>query len=65
MTEENKKEKCKCCLGLGIIVLIVGVILGVTGSAGFGLPQGLAIGVGIILILLGIKKTKMCKCCNK
>ncbi|HQP10177.1 MAG TPA: hypothetical protein PKV41_02195 [Candidatus Omnitrophota bacterium] len=65
MTEENKKEKCKCCLGLGIIILILGIVFGVTGSGGFGVLHAFAIAVGAVLIAWGMKKTSACKCCAK
>ena len=65
MTEENKEKQCKCCLGLGALVLIVGVILGLLGSNGFSLVPILAIVVGAAIMLCGIKGNKFCKCCNK
>ncbi|MCK5013535.1 MAG: hypothetical protein KAS66_06920 [Candidatus Omnitrophica bacterium] len=61
MTDENKKQKCNCCLFIGIIVLALGLLTGIMGEAVFGLIQILAIIVGIILILSGIKGSKFCK----
>ena len=65
MTDENKGKRCKCCLGLGIIVLVLGVLSGAMGNSGFGLIQILAVVVGVAIILCGVKGTKFCKCCNK
>ena len=65
MTEENKEKKCKCCLGFGIIVLILGVLFGVMGGSGFGIPHILAVVVGAGIILCGLKGNNFCKCCNK
>lgn len=62
MTEENKEKKCNCSLFIGIIVLVLGLLTGIMGEAGFGLIQILAIIVGIILILSGLKGSKFCKC---
>ena len=65
MTDETKKETCKCCLGLGVVVLVAGIVFGVINENGLGLVHIAAIVVGFVMILAGLKKTKMCKCCNK
>ncbi|MCK5180495.1 MAG: hypothetical protein KAR32_13275 [Candidatus Omnitrophica bacterium] len=62
MTEENKKKKCNCCLGFGLVVFISGVLSGFLGGGGFGLPHILAVVVGVALILCGKNGTKFCKC---
>ena len=64
MTEETKGKKCKCCLGLGAIVLVLGVVLGVMSSTGFGLIHILAIIVGVGVVVCGLKGSKFCKCCG-
>ena len=61
MSEENKEKKCNCSLLIGIIVLALGLISGIMG-AGFGLMPILAIVVGVILILCGLKGSKFCRC---
>lgn len=63
MTEE--KKKCNCCLLIGIIVLGLGIVSGMTGEGSFGLMQILAIIAGLAMILCGLKGSKFCKCCNK
>lgn len=68
MTDENKGNKCNCCLILGIIILALGLLADVIGlgqSQMFGPKQILAVIVGVALIFCGLKGTKFCKCCKK
>ncbi len=65
MIDKNKGKRYKCCLGLGIIFLGLGLLFGFIGSEGFGLPRILAIDFGVVLLWVGLKKSSLCKCYNK
>ena len=65
-TPENKKPCCLCQKMGGVFIVLIGVAI-LLGALDVLSEKNALIGISIMVILIGLKKTcsGMCKCCDK
>jgi hypothetical protein len=63
---ENNQRSCLCCKMPGVFIALIGVAV-LLGALDVLSIKTAGVTVGVLLILLGLKKifAGMCKCCDK